>query len=55
MKKISYEQLVNLIEEMPIKMTKWDVVCFILGYKKTVTMQDYENITKLYENKFIDN
>lgn len=55
MKKISYEKLVNLIEEMPIRMKKWDVVCLIIGYKKNVTEQDFENIRKLYEDNFIDN
>lgn len=55
MKKISYEELVNVIDEMPIRMTKWDIVCFILGYKKNVTMEDFENIKKLYEDNFIDN
>lgn len=52
--KLNYTQLVNMIMEMPIRMTKWDVVCYLMGYKNTVTRHDFNLIKKLYEDNIID-
>lgn len=54
-KQMSYEELVNHIEERKdIRMTKWDVACWLIGYQNVITKTDWENIMRLYQDNFID-
>lgn len=51
---MSYSELVNHVEQCPVRMTKWDVVCWLIGYQEVVTADDFENICRLYTDNFVD-
>lgn len=51
---MSYEELVNHIEERKDRMTKWDVVCWLIGYQHVITAADWDNIVRLYVDNFVD-
>lgn len=53
-KQMSYEELVNHIEERKDRMTKWDVVCCLIGYQQVITAADWDNIMRLYVDNFVD-
>ena len=52
--KLNYTQLKNMVFEMPIRMTRYDVICYLVGYKNTVTKHDLILIRKLYMADLID-
>lgn len=52
--KLNYTELKNMVFEMPIRMTRYDVICYLVGYKKTVTEHDLVLIRKLYMEDLID-
>ena len=53
-KQLSYGELVKHIESRSYRMTKFDVVCFLVGYNGVVTETDFENILKAYQGNLID-
>ena len=53
-KQMTYSELVNHVEGLKYRMTKWDVACFLIGYQKVITEADWENIMRLYDDNFID-
>ena len=53
-KQLSYCELVKHIKTRSYRMTKFDVVCFLVGYNGVVTEADFENILKAYQDKIID-
>lgn len=53
-KQMTYSELVNLVESCNYRMTKWHVVCFLIGYQKVITEADLEHIMRLYDDNFID-
>lgn len=53
-KQMTYSELVNLVQSCNYRMTKWDVVYFLIGYQKVITKADLEHITRLYDDNFID-
>ena len=53
-KKMSYSELVKLIEENKHIKTKMDVVCWLVGYQGKVDSNDINNITVAYIDGFID-
>lgn len=52
--KLNYTQLKKMINEMPIKMSRFDVVCYLVGYNDIVTKEDLELIRQLYRDYIID-
>ena len=53
-KQMTYEELLEHVKRHPIRMTKWDVACFLIGYQGVMTSADWENIQRLYMNDIID-
>ena len=53
-KQMDYSELVNKIEERTYRMTRFDVVCYLIGYNGVVTETDFENILKAYQDNIID-
>lgn len=53
-KQMTYKQLVNLVEGCNYLRTKWDVVCFLIGYQEVITKADFEHIMRLRDDNFID-
>lgn len=53
-KKLSYDELVELVEGMAYRMTQLDVVAFLIGYNGRVDEKDFENILKMYGAGIID-
>ena len=53
-KKLSYDELVELVEGMAYRMTQLDVVTFLIGYNGRVDEKDFENILKMYGAGIID-
>lgn len=53
-KQMTYSELVNHVEGLKYRMTKFDVVCFLIGYQKVITEADLENVMRLYDDNFID-
>ena len=51
---MTYCELVNHVEGHKNIRTKWDVVCWLIGYQKVVTETDWENIMRLHSDNFID-
>lgn len=58
---MSYSELVNHVEVVNSEVescfrikTKWDVVCWLIGYQKVITESDWENIMRLYRDGFVD-
>ena len=54
MKQMSYSELVKYVENSCIRMTRFDVVCWLIGYQGVVTADDYNNILRLYSDNFVD-
>lgn len=50
--KISYSELVNIVEENKLK-TRYDVIAYFIGYYETFGKEDFELINKLYDDMFI--
>ena len=50
---MSYEELINHIQDCCLK-TRFDVVCWLIGYQGTVDMDDLDNIEYAYIQGFID-
>ena len=50
---MSYKELVNHIQDYYLK-TRFDVVCWLIGYQGTVDMDDLDNIEYAYMQGFID-
>ena len=53
-KKLSYDELVELVEGMAYCTTRFDVVAFLIGYNGRVDEKDFENILKMYGAGIID-
>ena len=53
-KKLSYDELVELVGGMAYRMTQFDVVAFLIGYNGRVDEKDFENILKMYGAGIID-
>ena len=53
-KQMTYSELVNLVEGRNYLMTKWDVVCFLIGYQEVITKVDLEHIMRLRDDRYID-
>lgn len=50
---MTYGELRNYVEKAHLK-TRWDVVCWLIGYQRVVTETDWDNIGRLYFDNFID-
>lgn len=50
--KVDYNELVKVVERLG-EMTRFDVACYLIGYKGSVDDSDQENISKLFMNGFI--
>ena len=50
---MSYKELINHIQDHYLK-TRFDVVCWLIGYQGTVDMDDLDNIEYAYMQGFID-
>ena len=50
---MSYKELINHIQDYHLK-TRFDVVCWLIGYQGTVDMDDLDNIGYAYMQGFID-
>ncbi len=48
-KQLTYEELVKVIEKTCYRMTRFDVICYLIGYNGVVTEEDYNNINKAWE------
>nr|DAX73800.1 MAG TPA: hypothetical protein [Caudoviricetes sp.] len=48
-KQLTYEELVKVIEETCYRMTRFDVICYLICYNDVVTEEDYNNINKAWE------
>ena len=48
-KQLTYEELVKVIEETCYRMTRFDVICYLISYNGVVTEEDYNNINKAWE------
>ena len=53
-RQLSYDELVKLIKERTYRMSRFNVVSYLIGYNGVVTEDDYNNIEKAYENNLID-
>ena len=53
-RQLSYSQLVKMIEDYPCRLNKFNVVSILIGYNGVVTVTDYVNILKAYEDNLID-
>lgn len=53
-KQMTYSELVNHVEGCNYLRTKWDVVCFLIGYQKVITEADLEHIMRLRDDHYID-
>lgn len=53
-RQLSYDELVKLIEERTYRMSRFNVVSYLIGYNGVVTEDDYNNIEKAYEDNLID-
>ena len=53
-RQLSYGQLVKMIEDYPCRLNKFNVVSILIGYNGVVTVTDYVNILKAYEDNLID-
>ena len=51
---MSYSELVNHIEGQKRRMTKFDVVCWLIGYQGNVDAIDLDNIQRAYMDMIID-
>jgi len=51
---LSYGQLVSLITKYKGRLNKFNVVSILIGYNGVVTITDYVNILKAYEDNLID-
>ena len=54
MKQMSYSELVKHVEEISIRITRFDVVSWLIGYQGFVTADDYNNICRLHSDNFVD-
>lgn len=52
--RMTYSKLVKLLEKEKYIKTCWDVVCFLAGYQKVVTVRDLENIMRLRDEHIVD-
>lgn len=53
-KQMTYSELVNLVQSCNFRMTKFGVVCFLIGYQKVITEADLEHIMRLRDDNYID-
>lgn len=51
---MTYSRLVKKVQEDKYLTTCWDVVCWLVGYKKVVTVRDLENIMRLRDEHIVD-
>ena len=52
--RMSYKELVNHIKINNYLKTRWDVVCWLMGYQGKVDSDDLDNIEDAYMNYIID-
>ena len=50
---MSYKELIDHIQDCYLK-TRFDVVCWLIGYQGAVNMNDLDNIEYAYMQGFID-
>ena len=53
-KQMTYSELVSHVEEQVVRMSRWDVVCWLIGFQGAIGKEDLENIRKLYVDGFVD-
>lgn len=53
-KQLSYEQLSQWIISRSYRLSRFDIVAYLIGYNGVVTETDFENILKAYEDNLID-
>ena len=51
---MSYKELVNHIKKNNYLKTRWDVVCWLMGYQGKVDSEDLDNIEDVYMACLID-
>ena len=51
---MSYEELVNHIKKNDYLKTRWNVVCWLIGYQGKVDSEDFDNIEDAYMDCLID-
>lgn len=52
--RMSYKELVNHIKENNYLKTRWDIVCWLIGYQGKVDSEDLDNIEDAYLEGLID-
>lgn len=50
---ISYDELLEVVKKYKLK-KRYDVVCYLIGYCKAVTMTEYEQIQKLADEGLLE-
>lgn len=53
-KQMSYEELLNHVIIDKHLRSRWDVVCWLIGYQENVNVTDWLNIRQLYLNGIIN-
>lgn len=51
---MSYSELVKRVEGKVGLVTRYDVVCYLIGFKGCVTSEDLENINKLSSDLIVE-
>lgn len=51
---MSYKELINHIKENDYLKTRWDVICWLMGYQGKVESEDIDNIEDAYLEYLID-
>ena len=51
---MTYGQTEKIIKSYPKRMTRFDVVLYLIGYKDEINANDIDNISELYMNGLID-
>lgn len=52
-KQMSYVELLNHVVNDTYLRSRWDVVCWLIGYQENVNVTDWVNIRQLYLNGII--
>lgn len=50
---MEFEKLAEYVKSREYLKTKWDVACFLIGYKGGLSIEDIDEIMRLYEEGII--
>lgn len=51
---MSYSDLLNRVEGKVGLVTRYDVVCYLIGFKGSVTTEDIDNINRLCRDMIVE-